>query len=46
VELSAKTIEHFRNPQNVGEIENPEGTGSILKEWAIFFSISGCILTV
>jgi len=30
VELSAKTIEHFRNPQNVGEIENPEGTGSIL----------------
>jgi nitrogen fixation NifU-like protein len=30
VELSQKTIEHFRNPQNVGEIENPEGTGSIL----------------
>ena len=30
MELSAKTIEHFRNPQNVGEIENPEGTGSIL----------------
>ena len=30
MELSQKTIEHFRNPQNVGEIENPEGTGSIL----------------
>ncbi len=30
MELSAKTIEHFRNPQNVGEIENPEGTGSVL----------------
>ena len=30
MELSQKTIEHFRNPQNVGEIENPEGTGSVL----------------
>lgn len=30
MELSAKTIEHFRNPRNVGEIENPEGTGTIL----------------
>jgi len=30
MELSQKTIEHFRNPQNVGEIENPEGTGDIL----------------
>jgi nitrogen fixation NifU-like protein len=30
MELSKKTIEHFRNPQNVGEIENPEGTGDIL----------------
>ena len=28
MELSQKTIEHFRNPQNVGEIENPEGTGT------------------
>ncbi|NWF93730.1 MAG: iron-sulfur cluster assembly scaffold protein [Syntrophaceae bacterium] len=30
MELSPKTIEHFRNPKNVGEIENPEGTGDIL----------------
>ena len=29
MELSPKTIEHFRNPQNVGEIEDPEGTGTI-----------------
>jgi nitrogen fixation NifU-like protein len=29
MELSQKTIEHFRNPQNVGEIEDPEGTGTI-----------------
>jgi len=30
LELSEKIKEHFRNPQNVGEIENPEGTGTIL----------------
>jgi len=30
LELSEKIKEHFRNPQNVGEIENPEGTGMIL----------------
>ena len=30
LELSEKIKEHFRNPQNVGEIENPEGTGPIL----------------
>lgn len=30
MELSQKTIEHFRNPQNVGEIENPEGTGTVV----------------
>ena len=29
MELSPKTIEHFRNPQNVGEIEDPEGTGTV-----------------
>jgi nitrogen fixation NifU-like protein len=29
MELSQKTIEHFRNPKNVGEIEDPEGTGTI-----------------
>jgi len=29
MELSEKTIEHFRNPQNVGEMENPEGLGTI-----------------
>ena len=29
LELSEKIKEHFRNPQNVGEIENAEGTGAI-----------------
>jgi len=29
LELSEKVKEHFRNPQNVGEIENPEGMGAI-----------------
>jgi nitrogen fixation NifU-like protein len=29
LELSEKIKEHFRNPQNVGEIENPEGMGTI-----------------
>ena len=29
LELSEKIKEHFRNPQNVGEIENPEGMGAI-----------------
>jgi nitrogen fixation NifU-like protein len=29
MELSEKIKEHFRNPQNVGEIENPEGMGTI-----------------
>ncbi|MCJ7748962.1 MAG: iron-sulfur cluster assembly scaffold protein, partial [Desulfobacterales bacterium] len=29
MELSQKTIEHFRNPQNVGEIEDPEGIGTV-----------------
>ncbi|MGQ9508308.1 MAG: iron-sulfur cluster assembly scaffold protein [Thermodesulfobacteriota bacterium] len=29
LELSEKIKEHFRNPLNVGEIENPEGMGSI-----------------
>jgi len=26
---SAKVIEHFTNPRNVGEIENPDGVGEI-----------------
>jgi nitrogen fixation NifU-like protein len=30
LELSEKIKEHFRNPRNVGEIEDPEGTGTIL----------------
>jgi nitrogen fixation NifU-like protein len=30
LELSEKIKEHFRNPQNVGEIQDPEGTGTIL----------------
>jgi nitrogen fixation NifU-like protein len=30
LELSEKIKEHFRNPQNVGEMENPDGTGTIL----------------
>jgi len=29
LELSERIKEHFRNPQNVGEIENPEGMGAI-----------------
>ena len=29
LELNEKIKEHFRNPQNVGEIENPEGMGAI-----------------
>jgi nitrogen fixation NifU-like protein len=29
LELSEKIKEHFRNPHNVGEIENPEGMGAI-----------------
>jgi len=29
LELSEKIKEHFRSPQNVGEIENPEGMGAI-----------------
>ena len=29
LELNEKIKEHFRNPQNVGEIESPEGMGAI-----------------
>jgi len=29
LELNEKIKEHFRNPHNVGEIENPEGMGAI-----------------
>jgi nitrogen fixation NifU-like protein len=29
LELNEKIKEHFRNPQNVGEMENPEGMGTI-----------------
>ncbi|MCJ7783447.1 MAG: iron-sulfur cluster assembly scaffold protein [Desulfobacterales bacterium] len=29
LELNEKIKEYFRNPPNVGEIENPEGTGAI-----------------
>jgi nitrogen fixation NifU-like protein len=29
LELNEKIKEHFRNPQNVGEIDNPEGMGAI-----------------
>ncbi len=29
IELSEKVKEHFRNPQNAGEIENAEGMGTI-----------------
>jgi len=29
IRFSEKLIEHFRNPQNVGEIEHPEGIGTI-----------------
>ncbi|MBU2567782.1 MAG: Fe-S cluster assembly scaffold protein NifU [Elusimicrobia bacterium] len=27
MQYSEKVMEHFRNPRNVGEIENPDGTG-------------------
>ncbi|MBU0727894.1 iron-sulfur cluster assembly scaffold protein, partial [Patescibacteria group bacterium] len=26
---SDKVMEHFRNPRNVGEIENPDGVGTV-----------------
>ncbi len=29
LELNEKIKEHFRNPHNVGELENPEGMGAI-----------------
>jgi nitrogen fixation NifU-like protein len=29
LELNEKIKEHFRNPKNVGEMENPEGMGAI-----------------
>ena len=29
LELNEKIKEHFRNPQNVGEMENPEGMGAV-----------------
>jgi len=29
IELSGKIKEHFRNPLNVGEMENPQGIGTI-----------------
>jgi nitrogen fixation NifU-like protein len=29
IELSEKIKEHFRNPLNVGEMENPQGIGTI-----------------
>ena len=30
LELNEKIKEHFRNPHNTGEIEDPDGTGTIL----------------
>ncbi len=29
MEYSEKVMEHFRNPRNVGEIENPDGVGKV-----------------
>ncbi len=29
MEYSEKVMEHFRNPRNVGEIENPDGVGRV-----------------
>jgi nitrogen fixation NifU-like protein len=29
MEYSDKMMEHFRNPRNVGEIENPDGVGKV-----------------
>lgn len=28
-EYSAKVLDHFRNPRNVGSIENPDGVGTV-----------------
>jgi len=28
-EYSSKVMEHFRNPRNVGQIENPDGVGHV-----------------
>jgi len=28
-QYSEKVMEHFRNPRNVGEIENPDGVGNV-----------------
>ena len=28
-EYSERVMEHFRNPRNVGEMENPDGTGHV-----------------
>ncbi len=29
MEYSERVMEHFRNPRNVGEIENPDGVGKV-----------------
>jgi nitrogen fixation NifU-like protein len=29
MEYSEKVMDHFRNPRNVGEIENPDGVGKV-----------------
>ena len=29
MDYSEKVMEHFRNPRNVGEIENPDGVGKV-----------------
>lgn len=29
MQYSEKVMEHFRNPRNVGEIENPDGVGKV-----------------
>ena len=29
MEYSEKVMEHFRNPRNVGELENPDGVGKV-----------------
>lgn len=29
IEYSEKVMDHFRNPRNVGEIENPSGVGTV-----------------
>ena len=39
---SAKVMDHFMNPRNVGEIENPDGVGEVERQmWRYHAYLSG-----